>query len=308
MSGKKIIVIGAINMDIAGVPNGKIIAKDSNIGKISLSFGGVGRNIAENLARMGEDLSMLTAFGDDMFGREIKNDLTNLNIDTTLSQTYPCNTSSYLYVADCHGEMQVAVNDMDIYEKITVDSIKKVEDKLNSYDVIVLDTNLTFEVLNYCLKNLTPKKAVDPVSTIKAEKIKDLLGYIDLLKPNKMEAEVLSGIKITNDNEGLRAAEYFIEKGVKNLFISMGEQGCIFAGGEKYGKLPIIKTEIKNATGCGDAFMAGAVKELIKSGDSEKMCLSGIAASSIALQSNDTVNKNMSEKLLNKIIEEGKRI
>lgn len=304
---KRIVIIGGINMDVGGKLTTSALKNDSNIGKISLSFGGVGRNIGENLARIGEDVSMMTAFGNDMFGREIMNNLQSLNIDTTLSSTYDCNTSTYLYVMDNGGDMQIAINDMDIYNHLTVEKVQEVEEKLNCYDIIVIDTNLREDVIEYILKNLKPKKAVDPVSVAKAYKIKNLLQYIDYFKPNKMEATYLSGIEIKGIEDEIKVANWFISKGVGKIFISLGEEGCIYGDKNEVGKIKGVKTQVSSSTGAGDAFMAGIIRESMYSQNVVDMCISGSSASIIALKSNDTVNCNMSSELLEKYKLEVKR-
>ena len=70
---------------------------------------------------------------------------------------------------------------------------------------------------------------MDPVSTVKSEKIRPILGKIHTLKPNRLEAESLSGVKITDRDSARQAAKVLLGTGLQRVFISLGEQGVFAA-------------------------------------------------------------------------------
>ena len=96
-TGTYAVVVGGVNVDIGGRSYAKLVAADSNPGRVSISLGGVGRNIAHNMALMGLDVKLLTAMGDDIYGSRIAASCTELGIDASHALRVPdCATSTYL--------------------------------------------------------------------------------------------------------------------------------------------------------------------------------------------------------------------
>ena len=289
-----IIVIGAANMDIAGRPDSSLVAGDSNPGKVTMSFGGVGRNIAHNLALLDGDVRLLTAFGEDYRARELKEGCLDCGIDIDASITVPgASTSTYLFIMDEQGEMQEAINDMQIYEYVTPERIEERLDIIQHAAACVIDTNLPQQTIEFIAKNVTCPIFCDPVSSIKAQKLKKVLGKIHTLKPNHLEAEALSGIKIT-DNASLEAAAHeLLATGLKRIFISLGEKGLFCADHEKTILLPLLPAKLVNMTGAGDAIMAGVTWAYTQGMTLEQTGLVGLAASTMAVEGENTINEQL---------------
>ena len=131
-------------MDIGGRPNQKLVGKDSNPGTVRMSPGGVGRNIAHNMSLMGLDVRLVTAFGDDVYAQKLAAVCGELGIDISQSPVIPGgHTSTYLFINDEEGDMQLAVSDMDIYEIFP--GSWRAAASFNGSQVVVLDTNLPSE-------------------------------------------------------------------------------------------------------------------------------------------------------------------
>ena len=139
---------------------------------------------------------------------------------------------------------------------------------------------------------------VDPVSTAKAEKIRDLLPYIHTLKPNKLEAELLSGIPIRGKADVQRAARKLLDEGVQRVFISMGGEGVFAADREEQVWIDVVPGSMVNTTGCGDAFMAALVWAWMEGLSLVETAKAGSAAGSIAMEWSETINPNMSAEEL----------
>lgn len=300
-------ILGGTNIDIAGVPKSILKEHDSNPGNIYFSLGGVGRNIADNLARLDQDVELLTVLGDDIYGDEIKKNCRELGIGITHALTVPnSSTSTYLFILDENKDMKLAISSMDLYEKMDINYIKSKQDIIEKSKLCIVDTNLPVETLLYVVENFNIPIFVDCVSTTKAEKIKDFIGKFHTIKPNKLEAETLSGIKINNDEDLIEVSKYFISKGVSQVFISLGKDGVFYANRETSGKIPAFKANILNATGAGDAFMAGIAYSFINDENIVESCKNGIAAATIAISSEETISKNMNIDNLLYIKEENK--
>ena len=141
-------VVGGMNMDIGGRPYKTLVGKDSNPGAVRMSPGGVGRNIAHNMSLMGLDVRLVTAFGDDVYAQKLAAVCGELGIDISQSPVIPGgHTSTYLFINDEAGDMQLAVADMDIYENLTPGELASRRQLLDGSQVVVLDTNLTPELI-----------------------------------------------------------------------------------------------------------------------------------------------------------------
>lgn len=294
----KCIVIGGCNVDIFGKSTKKIIPADSNIGKIGIFAGGVGRNIAENIARLGENTHMLSALGNDANADFLRNNLKTLGIDYSLSEDMEISSSCYMFIADNDGEMQLAVSDMEIYDVATRNMLEGKFNKINQFDILVMDTNFSQDVIDCVFENATIPIFVDTVSTKKAEKIKKHLSKISYIKPNALEAEVLTGIHVCDEKTAKQACQKLIEEGVKCVFLTLSEKGGIAMTRDEFAKAEIFKTQVINATGAGDSFVGGAVFGIMQSASLAETLNLAMASASICVESADTISKNLTKENL----------
>lgn len=226
-------VVGGVNIDIGGRSFAPLVEADSNPGQVSMALGGVGRNIAHNMSLLGLDVRLLTAYGEDLYGERVAASCSELGIDLSHALHVPGGTTStYLYLADPSGEMALAVSDMSICEKITPDYLAANLSVLQNAQVIVADANIPQESLVFLAENCQVPLFVDPVSTAKAEKLRPILGKIHTLKPNRLEAELLSGVPIHTREDVEKAAEVLTGLGVHRMFISLGTDGVCAAMGQ----------------------------------------------------------------------------
>jgi len=303
-SGSYAVVVGGVNMDIGGRSFAPLVAADSNPGSVSVSLGGVGRNIAHNMSLMGVDVRLLTAYGDDLYGERVAASCSELGIDLSSALRVPgATTSTYLYLAAPDGEMALAVSDMAVCEKITPGYLAANLTVLQNAQVVVADANIPEPSLEYLAEHCTAPLFVDPVSTAKAEKLRPILHRIHTLKPNRLEAELLSGVKIGTNADVVRAADRLMELGVHRIFLSLGADGVYAAMGQQRLWLPTIPGRVVSTTGCGDAFMAALVWAYLQGSDLETTARAGLAAGSIAMESAGTINPGLSAVALKQRME-----
>lgn len=288
-------VVGAVNMDIGGRPLGRqLLPADSNPGQVRMSLGGVGRNIAHNMSLLGLDVRFLTAFGDDLYAQKIAASCGELGIDISQALTVSGgNTSTYLFIADGEGDMAVAISDMEIYERVTPQFLSSRQALLQNAQLVVADANIPAESLRWLAENVAPPLFIDPVSTAKAEKLRPILGSIHTLKPNRLEAELLSGVPITDEAGLARAAQALLSTGLRRVFISLGGDGVYAADRTGSVHLPVFPGEMVNTTGCGDAFMAALAWAYLDGNDLESTAKAGLAASAIAMAGAETINPDL---------------
>lgn len=304
--GDYITIVGGANMDIQGFPKSKLILKDSNPGEVRMSLGGVGRNIAENLIRLGTETKLITAVGDDVYGHKILEEARKIGLDMKESLILKeASTSTYLAILDELGDMKIGISHMDILEKLTVEFIGRKKGIIENSKVCVIDTNISQDVINYILTTYKGTSFfLDTVSTTKAKKVKDRIGAFHTIKPNKIEAEMLTGIEIKEKADLVKAAEYFLNAGVKRVFITLGEEGVFYHDGTRSNRIHNPKIEVVNATGAGDAFVAALAYSHFNNFDIEYSAKFAMTASILALSHEETINPSISLENINKKMKE----
>ncbi len=294
-------VIGAVNMDLSGTPEAPLRAGDSNPGRISMSPGGVGRNIAENLRLLGRNVFLITMLGEDAYADLIREHCRNAGIDLRYSLTDPLGrTSTYLCVNEQNGDLHAAVSDMGICDEMTPEKLEPLLPLLNRGAMVIADANLPEKTLAWIAEHVTAPLAADPVSVSKAGRLRALLPRLTLLKPNVPEAELLTGMEIHGDLNLSRAAETLHGLGVKRVYISLGERG-VWADDEREGGavIPCAAGTIVNTTGCGDAFVAAAADAFLNGLGTMEAARRALAASAICAEDPAAVSPRLSEAAIN---------
>ena len=214
-------------------------------------------------------------------------------------------TSTYLSILDETHDMAVAIAHMDSIQRMTPDFIKAKRTLIDHAQLILCDTNLPYDVLQTLVTSFRKTPIfLDTVSTAKAAKVKDLIGKFHTIKPNKLEAEILSGITINSDDDLNKAAKILHDQGVKRIFISLGAEGVFVSDEGKSAKYKASPVKMVNATGAGDAFMAALAAAHLQGKSTKEASYMAMAAAAIALSHVDTINPAMSIELINEKLKE----
>lgn len=297
-----VFVIGGVNMDIIGEPFEPIVAADSNPGRVRMSFGGVGRNIAENLVRLGEKTQLVTALGKagDNFAAAHRAHCREMGIklDYIIETDEP--SGVYLVVHGHDGDMYVAVCDSLALDRLDFASIPM--ESINRGKAIVLDTNLPEATLEKIAQAARIPIFLDPISTHKAMRIKGILNRLELIKPNLLEACALTGIDPQAPDAAEKSAQALVEAGVRHVFVSLGKAGLIYRGASGRGfSVPSVTLydEIVSATGAGDAVTAALTAGLINGLSPEKCAVAAMRAARLTAMSKETVCPDITRKIFN---------
>jgi pseudouridine kinase len=289
-----------VNTDIVGMPTGRYESRDSNPGHVRTSSGGVARNIAENLVRLGARVRLVSSFGDDDAGAALASECEDLGIDTShsvVARGVP--GSRYLAVLDAAGDLAAAVNDMRALDALTRGTLDPAA--FEGADAVVLDTNLRASAVVRAAELAGQVPVVlDPVSTAKAPAARPVLHRLAAIKANLREAEELSGAA-----GAVGAAARLLEYGVRRAFVTMGPDGVWCSDGRESLSLPTAAQRVVNATGAGDAFTAG-----VAWGEATGISLRETAElatrlSAIALASERTVSPEVIPAVLERTSTEG---
>lgn len=279
-----IAVVGAVNMDICGTPFTSLIPKDSNPGFVRHNPGGVGRNIAHNLRLLDVPVKFLTAFGSDLYAAELKRSCEELGMDISDAVYTDKNTSSYLYLTDELGEMQLAVCDTDVADCIDAAYLKSKLEVLNRAQLVLFDGNLTEETVEFLAKNVTAPLFADPVSAKKSERLRNALFKLHTFKPNDIEAMYMTG-----EDTPEKAAHALVQMGVQRVYVSCGAEGIVAAEGKWLVHLSCEPSKVVNTTGGGDASMAALVWAYTQGLSLEQSARAALRAGAIAVGVEETI-------------------
>ncbi|MDJ0646655.1 MAG: carbohydrate kinase family protein [Flavobacteriaceae bacterium] len=296
----KITVIGASNIDLIGCSKDKLIFKDSNIGTFETVQGGVGRNIAENLARLGIAVEFLSVFGDDEFSRSLKKVCDELEISYKHSLTLENTpTSTYMAIMNRYNDLALGISAMDIYDTLPDSFVLDRLDIIRENDYCVLETNFPRSTLETVTNKLPDVKfALEAVSAKKALRAKSILDRLYILKCNHLEAELLSGLKMDYESDYEKMVEHFLNLGVQKVFITLGKDGVAYGDeNEVFVSRHNVVTPV-NTNGAGDAFMAGILYGDIKGMELYETVKFATACAAITIQHKKAVHPEINTKLV----------
>lgn len=295
----RVLVIGGVNMDVGGKTDRHLVFGDSNPGQVRTSLGGVGFNIARNLCLMGVETSMLTVLGDDETAERVRREAEKVGLDMSLCPVVQGGrTGTYFYLLNEDGDMMVAVNDMAIYNYLTPALLARNMNAINSFDLVILDTNLPQKSIDYLFAFCRVPVLADPVSTIKAEKLRNVIGKLYAIKPNRLEAEALTG-----ETEPEKMAEKLLSWGVKKVFISLSEEGVYAADPKERCHISCPKVKLVNATGAGDAMTASLAACILRYESLAETAKYAVTAGTLACMAAETVSPQMSWRNMEKLRE-----
>ncbi|MCI1734860.1 MAG: carbohydrate kinase family protein [Bacilli bacterium] len=257
---KDILVIGGSNIDYLAKSSHPLIMEDSNIGSLKTAFGGVGRNIVENLARLGDKVTFLTGIGSDSQGQHLKKELESLSVKVLSPKTdYP--SGSYVSIANDNGDMAVAVCDTRLLDAMTPEDLVPFKDVIAAHKEIVLDANINEAVIDYLFQTY-PDHAflIEGVSANKVRRFRNHVSEIALFKSNVLEASYFLGVK----EDPKKLVSDLLSLGAKNVVLSQGKAPILYGYQGKVYEEPVVACpNIVSVNGAGDALFAGIVHGLV---------------------------------------------
>lgn len=300
---KKIFCVGGAALDRKLQSYELIVHGTSNPVTTHKHFGGVARNVAENLAHWAEGIYLHTVVGEDEDGIRMLSSLKEKGVDITHSIILKsARTANYFAILDTQGEIYLSLADMAIFDQTPVQRFTQGFNVWEEDSLLFMDTNLTADILACVIQAARDKKlrlCVDPVSVVKAKKLPTDLRGIYLIKPNPKEACILTGIEINNVDDAKQAGRKLLAMGAENVIITLGREGYVIVNqimNEYIGIEPIH--DVINENGVGDAFMAGIIYGLQQGFTLEHACQWGAAAAAFTVTSPDTVASSLTASQL----------
>ena len=299
-----VVIIGGANSDQKWQTRARAVIGSSNPATVQISSGGVGRNVAENLARMGVSSALITAVGDDAEGDRIRREADAAGVDTRYIIVTPESTGVYTVVLDSSGEMVIAVSDMAAMKVISADAVNARRSLIANTRCLVLDCNVPasglIRAVELAADNDVPV-IIDPVSVPKADLISAILAAglpLHTITPNLDEMFRLTGTTGSSRADLCAACAQMHASNVRNVWISLGSSGSFLSVlkdvTQRVEMIAAAPATLNNATGAGDAMLAGYVTGLLRGLDEFAAARLGRAAAAITIESAETVNPSMS--------------
>ena len=308
-SSNSILVIGAAGQDVVGRLDADLQPGISNPARIRTSYGGVARNVAENLARLGQPVNLISVVGRDRPGDELLAYTAAAGVDVSAvlhTDLYP--TGFYMGVLDARAHLRFAVDDMRAISELTSEYLHLQEELFQAAGMVFLDGNLPEPTLRAAITLAKKAKipiCADPASAALANRLKPHLNKLHLITPNVSEAGLLTGQPFdSSDREAaLEAARRLVNEGVEIAIIALAEFGVVYATTESTGHIPAIQTPILDPTGAGDALTAAVLFGLLNDMELDEAVRLGISAASITLRHSGTVYPELTlEKLYEQLV------
>jgi pseudouridine kinase len=301
-----IVCIGAAALDRKLRTLGKLALGTSNPASQSESFGGVARNVAENLARVGAAVSLVTAVGNDAAGNALLAHADSVGIDTRgVLRLADAATGTYTAVLDQDGEMAVALADMALYDRLTPEAMATRQQLRANASLLVVDLNLpqatVAALIDDADRDGVPLVLV-AVSEPKMARLPAGLQGARLLIVNAGELAVRAGRALRDEQDIAAACRALQAEGIRDVIVTRGAQGVLYTTADGLGTLQPAPAAVVDVTGAGDAFAAGVCWSLNRHGDDLALaCRHGLRLSALTLASDQTVSPRLSPAVFDDI-------
>jgi len=298
-----IVCAGGANVDRKYLLRGAAHAAASNPARASAAFGGVARNVAENLARLGVPVALLSLVGDDEDGRALIAHGSNAGIDMRLTRRVAGRaTTQYAAVIDANADLLIAVSDMSLLDEFLPEEIERQREWLERAAWLFLDCNLPEAALHAWIdraRHGSFRLAIDAVSEPKIARLpEDLRGvWVAFLNDGEARAYVGTHAAVATSEDLARA---LVARGAANVVLTLGRAGAIVADDSRLVRLPAPVADALDATGAGDALVAATLWRLQAGDDLVDAARAGTLAAALTVESRASVRPDLSAALLEK--------
>ncbi|MBR2716350.1 MAG: hypothetical protein IKD79_01255 [Oscillospiraceae bacterium] len=285
---KKVAVVGALNVDIGGRPDSPLVPGDSIPGRVRVSLGGVGWNVARDCASLGAETSFFSVLGEDAYAAAIRRDAERFRVDLSRCRWEEAENNRYLNITGGTGDVAAAVNDMRLCERADGSFIRGILPALRVFDVVAADANLPVTALRTLAESVETPLIADGVSAVKCGRLRELLPRIHTLKLNRAEAQAL-----TRRVEPEDCARALSAAGARRIVISLSGEGVLCVEGDALFRLPASGMPLMDATGAGDSLTAALAVGLARGLDLRSCAELGMRAAGITMGQTGAVTEKL---------------
>ncbi len=278
----------------------KAILGTSNPATGQHNFGGVARNVAENLARLEVPVGLWSVVGDDANGSAILHHMRSVGCDVNACITLSARSSAvYTAILDADHDLLIGIADMDIFEALTAAALEETWAHIASARIVFADCNLPAKTLDALLRRRKSAEfilAIDPVSIPKARRLPDDLSGIDMLFTNVDEAIAILGAPTPRKKDEIAAA--LIARGISHVALTDGAAGVTLASGGACFDISGLPAVPVDASGAGDGLIAGTLWHLLSGASIVDSVQQGLLLATLTLERAEDVRPDLSPHLL----------
>jgi pseudouridine kinase len=305
---RPVVVIGGANIDVKCRIAAATAMGSSNPGAVTTTVGGVARNVAENLARLGLKVALISAVGWDAEARRVIAETAAAGVDMSAVLRSAAPTGRYVATLDARGDLLVAVNAMGILEALTPKALARQRALIEGARLIVADCNLPIATLGWLIKTAAKRRIPMAIETVSSPKVARLRVLLTPAQPlyalfgNAAEIAALIGQKLAGGQALADGAERLHKRGVATVAIGLGRRGVFVSqrdGGKTLSRLvPAVKAKVVEVTGAGDAAVAATLYGLLAGKDAVSAARYGQVAAALTLASEKSVSPKLSSPAL----------
>lgn len=299
------VVVGGSNIDMKAQSAVSAKPQTSNPGHATMNPGGVARNIAENIARLGDRVHLVSAIGRDSLGDSLMQHAAaaGIRLEHVVRTDEP--TGTYTAVLDANGELLVAISDMGNIATLDPQRVHAARDVIASAGVVVLDGNLRRDTFEYVLDTAQGVRTIfEPVSVPKAAALREALDErVFAVTPGRDELAAVTGLPTRTMAQVKVAARALHDRGIDIVWVTLGPRGSMLSTQEDITTFPAIPTDIADVTGAGDAMLGAFCHVLLAGGSPEEAAQLGHAAAAVTIASPHTVRPDLNLRLLQSTLE-----
>ena len=302
------VVVGGANVDVKATSARPPVGGTSNPGATVVAPGGVARNVAENLARLGTPVHLVAVVGADLLGDQLvaATEAAGVRMDR-VRRDAPA-TGTYTAVLDDGGELVLAVADMAATDALSPADLDAARDLIVGAGVLVLDGNLGPDTIGAGLETAAAagvRVALDPVSVPKATRLADRLRPglpVHVLTPDAGELAALTGRPTDTRDQRIDAAGVLHDRGVAWVWVRLGADGSLLSGPDGVEAFPALATVVRDVTGAGDAMLAAYCHAVLGGAEPAAAAAFGHAAAALTVASPHTVRPDLTRLLVEDLL------
>lgn len=302
--GENVLVIGAMLLDVKGKPSAGLEPGTSNPSTIRITRGGTARNVAENLGRLGANVTLISAVGKDVTGERLLAQTADANVNVDRVQTINGqNTGAYMAVLETDGSLSVALDDVSVMEHVTPDLLESNRDLFTEADMVMMDGSLspqTIATVVQLAQYFDVPLCADPSSARLAYKLRPYLPNLHLVVPNEIEVVELCQFDVLDHDPDsvLYLARMLVQAGVTTAVLTLTDFGLDYATSDETGYIPARYSQMVDSTGTGDAVTAAIMFGMLNGLPTIEAMRLGAAAASLTLETTETVVPDLSLDML----------
>ena len=296
---KKIVVIGTVFLDIKGYPEGTFDPAGRNAGRIEYKYGGVARNVADDLAGLGMRPVFVSMTDDSGPGAAILDDLNAAGVDTEYVMRGKDSIGTWMVILDLNGEVCANLSRRQDLRPLLGILKERGDEIFRDADGVLLEMDVEEEIVAEVFR-LADRYQTDVYGVISNMNIAlERLPYISrtaCFVCNRQEAGILFGKETLNRSpaellplirEGMR------EKKIRTMVVTMDKDGAVYVGNEE-GHCPAQPVEVADSTGAGDAFFSGVSAAMISGLSLTDACRIGTEMAADVISSRENIYRSFS--------------